>query len=231
VDAVELLRTTPYDFHPGSEGQNWGFSAESLTWLSEMIPSGGSTLETGVGDSTAVFLSRANHHIAVGPEQREADAVSQFCGEHGILRADFEFHCGRSEYVLPALELPALDLVLIDGQHAFPAPFIDWFYTAEQVKPNGLVVVDDIQIRPCKVLVDFLSAEPEWQLHDTNGRAVAFQKITNGPVTTKWWLEQPWCNEGETPSNWIDLVRAKVRARTRLRNLQQRLGRGGGSAG
>lgn len=226
MDALELLRTTPYDFHPGSEGQDWGLAAATLTWLNDLVPLGGSTLETGVGDSTAIFLSRAKHHIAIGPEQREADAVAQFCSEHGILRGEFEFHCGGSEYVLPKLELPRLDLVLIDGQHAFPAPFIDWFYTAEHLSSNGFLIVDDIEIKPCKILVDFLKAEPEWRLHDTNGRAAVFQKVTDGPVTTKWWAEQPWCLVNETPPSWVDVVRDKVRARTRLRNLRQGLGRG-----
>jgi hypothetical protein len=39
-----------------------------------------------------------------------------------------------------------LDLVLIDGDHAFPASFIDWYYTAEQVKLGGYVIVDDTNL-------------------------------------------------------------------------------------
>jgi hypothetical protein len=40
------------------------------------------------------------------------------------------FEINRSELALPALDPEPLDLVLIDGSHAFPHVFVDWMYTA-----------------------------------------------------------------------------------------------------
>jgi hypothetical protein len=51
--------------------------------------------------------------------------------------------------------LPPLDIVLIDGAHAFPFPFLDWYFTASALKAGGLLVIDDVQIATGTILADF----------------------------------------------------------------------------
>src|SRR4051812_7899693 len=134
MDPVALMRRTPHNFHPAAKGEPWALDSQTLERLAAVVPDGATTLETGVGESTVVFLAKAARHIAIGPDEREAEAIRAFFVEHGIPTENFEFHVGISERVLPVLDLPQLDVVLIDGQHAFPAPFLDWFYTADQLR-------------------------------------------------------------------------------------------------
>jgi hypothetical protein len=93
---------------------------------------------------------------------------------------------------LPGLAAEELDLVLIDGQHAFPAPFIDWYYTARRLKVSGMLLIDDIQLWTGRILTDFLSEEPEWSLiSDLSGRTAAFVKEKDYSQE-KWWGQQPY---------------------------------------
>jgi hypothetical protein len=219
VDPVELLRSNPHDFHPSSKGEPWTVGNELLRFLADNTPVGATTLETGVGDSTFVFISRSARHIAVGPAAEEAEAVVAFCQEHGIATEGFEFQCGTSDRILPNLSIPELDLVLIDGQHAFPAPFLDWYYTADRLREGGLVAIDDVWIRTGTVLKEFLLAEPEWGLVEDLGRAVVFRRLTAEPVTQKWWLQQPWCHPTKEAASPMLRLRARLHLRTRLKAL------------
>jgi hypothetical protein len=73
----------------------------------------------------------------------------------------------------------ALDLVLIDGCHGFPGPFIDWYYAASGLKAGG-------------VLCEFLRAEPDWRVeHDFVSRTAVFRKLRDGDVMREW-TEQPY---------------------------------------
>jgi predicted O-methyltransferase YrrM len=229
VDVVDLLRREPHDFHPAAKGEPWAVQDSTLRFLAGSVRPGSTTLETGVGESTVVFLSLSSRHIAVAPDTRERDAITEFCHKHQVPTTALEFLAGTSDRLLPNLAIPPLDVVLIDGQHAFPAPFLDWYYTADAVVQHGLVVIDDVPIRTGEVLRDFLEAEPEWERVADLGRAVAFRKTVSGPVTGKWWLEQPWCHpQGGGPSFW-EVLRHKIRVRSRARALVR--GRSGRSAG
>src|SRR4051812_8746123 len=110
MDPVDLMRRTPHNFHPAAKGEPWGLDSHTLDRLAALVPEGASTLETGVGESTVVFLAKASRHIVIGPDEREAAAIRAFCDEHGISTDNFEFHEGISERVLPTLELPPLDV-------------------------------------------------------------------------------------------------------------------------
>jgi hypothetical protein len=92
-----------------------------------------------------------------------------------------------SEKVLPRLECDMLDLVLIDGRHGFPAPFIDFYYVAEKLNIDGLLVVDDTWIWTGDVLKQYLLSEPEWELEaDFSPRTSIFRKLAHGSQTKEW---------------------------------------------
>ena len=65
-----------------------------------------------------------------------------------------------SEDVLPDLQLHAeLDLIIVDGNHTFPAPMVDWFYMTRHLRTGGVLVVDDVELWTGAVLADFLDGE------------------------------------------------------------------------
>jgi hypothetical protein len=124
--------------------------------------------------------------------------VRDYCQTQGLDVSNVEFHIEPSELVLPRLDLPTLDLILIDGSHAFPNVFIDYFYSTRALVVGGHLVLDDVHLWTGKVLRDFLNAEPEWKRREErDGRTVAYQKIAEAP--NRDWFEQRYVNVRSMP--------------------------------
>ncbi|MDT7542564.1 MAG: hypothetical protein QOE33_2468 [Acidobacteriota bacterium] len=193
ADIGKILAARPR-IHRTAEGQSMDMSLASdvLDFIMENIPPDASTLETGCGLSTVLFASRSAHHVVITPAREEFETVLRFCAENNIETDALDFREGASELILPSLDVKPLDLVLIDGRHGFPAPFIDWFYTAGKLKIGGLMIVDDCWLWTGKVLSDLLSEQPQWeQVRDFDGRTSAFRKLDE---RSEWgdWTDQPY---------------------------------------
>lgn len=203
------------------ENVNWGLNDEALDVLVDLVGEGQRTLETGVGHSTVVFAARGAQHTVVSPFSFEHDRVKAWCGEHGIDLSSVTFIAEPSQQALPSMAPTPLDLALIDGDHAFPAPFIDFFYTATRLVPGGLLIVDDTNVRACRVLADFLRADaPRWRLHTELWTTTVFERLEGPLVPDGGWGAQPWnatpLRDG-TPPSLLQWIRARARLRTRLR--------------
>jgi predicted O-methyltransferase YrrM len=121
--------------------------------------------------------------------------------------------------VLPSFEGPELDFVLVDGDHAFPTPFIDWYYAAERLRVGGRMMIDDIPLRTGAVLDDFLSTETtRWRAVRRLPRTVVYEKLTTTVIDFAGWMSQPWCMQ---PTSLAGRARALLRVRTRLRALRR----------
>lgn len=169
-----------------------GLQPDVLRFLETQAQAGLRTVETGSGLSTIVLAQGGAEHICVVPSRAETERIRAYCERLGIATDRLVFHTAPSEHVLPKLELGALDLVLIDGSHSFPQPFVDWLYTATALRIGGLVIVDDTHIWTGRVLRDFLRAEPEWELvEDWLGRTAAFRKTAEGDPD-RVWIDQPF---------------------------------------
>jgi predicted O-methyltransferase YrrM len=151
-------------------------SSDALLYLDRHIQQHSKTLETGVGVSTVLFASKGVEHICITPEQSEIARINNYCEQKCICMKNVRFLTGRSEYILPSLAVTELDLVLMDGRHAFSTPFIDWYYMVDKLKLGG-IVIDDTQIWTVRVLFDFILSEFEWQLDKMFGRTAAFIKV------------------------------------------------------
>jgi hypothetical protein len=215
-----------FHVHPGWTPEvavNFGLNQPALDALVDLVVEGHATLETGVGYSTVLFAARGAHHTVVSPFVVEHERVRSWCADRTVDVSQVRFVAARSQDALPGLEPTPLDLVLIDGDHAFPAPFIDFYYAAERLVPGGVLVVDDTHVRACRVLVDFLIADSErWKVHAALPTTVFFERLEGPLIPERGWMGQPW---GATPlrlgprlSGW-DRVRQSVRLRTRLRTL------------
>jgi hypothetical protein len=187
---------------PGIHGGGkitWGLSEDTLRFIDARVAEGARTLETGAGASTLLFAMKGAEHTCITPVGDEVERLKRFCEEQGVGTGRISFVVEKSQDALPRLrELRDLDLVLIDGGHGFPVPFLDWFLTAPKVKVGGLVIVDDTQLWTGETLRDFLMAEPEWRLEATFVRGAAFRKLENR--IEKEWNEQPFVFErSESP--------------------------------
>jgi predicted O-methyltransferase YrrM len=226
---LEELATSEARFHgwaPDVE-VSWGLNDSALDLLVELVTPGMRTLETGVGFSTVAFGALGAEHTVVSPAAFEHDRVRAWCGERGVDLGNVTFVAAPSQDALPAMAPTPLDLVLIDGDHAFPAPFIDFWYAGGRLVPGGLVVVDDTHLRACRVLADFLrQVEGRWRVHRELATTTVFERLDGPLVPPEGWAAQPW---GATPlpygpprSTWTK-ARDAVRLRTRLRAAAARL--------
>jgi len=224
----ELYRTQPKFHHVEGREQDWSLADDVLEWVFDHCIPGGRTLETGSGYSTIVFAVRGTEHISISPRREEHERLRTWCRDRAVSMDGVRFVAGRSEDVLPNLDLKPLDLVVIDGDHAFPAPFLDWRYAAPHLAVGGLLLVDDTDIRTGRVLTDFLAAERgRWALRARFERTAVFEKTAADVVGQGFW-EQPWCaTKVRTPRQrladirrtGIGRLRNRARLRSRLRHI------------
>lgn len=185
------LFTSPPIIHEDSSGEkvNWSLSDRSLTALDNLIQPGFITAETGCGWSTLIFADRAQEHHCFTLLPTEQERILDVAAQLEVSMANVSFHLGDSSIRLPEANLPPLNLILIDGSHAFPYPEIDWFYLMRFSHKEVIVGVDDVWIPAVTNLTRFLEAEEGWYqipagdrkqtqwfaLHDTPERASLYQ--------------------------------------------------------
>jgi Methyltransferase domain len=168
-------------------GEFWGLHWPALAWLEGELRAGMATLETGAGASTIVFAAAGAEHEAVTPVDVERERILAECERRAISTDHLTFHIGASQDVLPRLEPRPLDLVLIDGAHGFPYPILDWWFLAPRLRLGGRLVLDDCYMPPVGALVDFLRAQPEWEIAARPGRrTVVLRKLGEAQPSAEW---------------------------------------------
>jgi hypothetical protein len=188
----QLLKTKLFTERPNFHGrtsvlQNWRLADEVLDWLDVNVRHGQRTLETGCGYSTIIFALKGARHTVISPTIEEHQRIRQWCEANEIDLSNLDFKLARSEEVLPALDPEPLELVLIDGWHAFPAPCLDWFFTAKRLVVNGYVILDDTQLKAVRILRDFLETEQgRWALVARFKGTDIFRKISRDTFVGDW---------------------------------------------
>jgi predicted O-methyltransferase YrrM len=175
--------------------KNYALAGGVLDWIASHMPENARTLETGCGYSTVAFACSSAGHTVISPYAGEHRLIAEWCAGHGVGTEHVKFIAQPSREVVPQLGAGPLDMVLIDGAHEFPVPFIDWYYTAECVKKGGYVLVDDVQLPTGYILKDFLSAEEgRWVFEEQVRLTSIFRKVTEASVAYEVnFEEQPWC--------------------------------------
>lgn len=190
----EDLYADPPRVHADDSGRvhaDWALTADTLRFLQRAVRPGDQTLETGAGVSTVLFTLLGARHTAVTPEPAEASRIRQYCQRRGIPDGQLTFEIGHSQDILPRQSAEPLDLVLIDGSHAFPLPFLDWYFTAGRIVPGGLLVVDDTRLWTGRVLSDFLRAEAGWEQVTLLDNSAVFRKTQEFDPAVSW-VRQPY---------------------------------------
>jgi predicted O-methyltransferase YrrM len=196
-EILERILAERPPLHPRADGSDRciGLHSAALSHMYSQLASGNHTLETGCGLSTIVFALAGCVHQAVVPNRGHIEATVRFAEDYQVSMDQTTFVEARSEEILPGLEAPAhLDVVLIDGGHAFPIPVIDWFYTSQRLIVGGLLVIDDIQMKSISILVNYLSQQPEWENTRTIRRTAFFRKKSELEIDGAWdyWHKQPF---------------------------------------
>lgn len=184
----KLIEDKPqFHLHNGSLTNSWSVHPDTLRFIYSLLTPGATTLETGCGQTTVVFAIAGAKHTCVMPDAGEAERVQEYCAKLGLAN-NITFVIESSDVALPSDErIPSkLDFVLIDGAHAFPAPIIDWHYTARKLKIGGILAVDDYRMPSVQVLHSFLCTEDEWETVRTVRNTAFFRKLQEPKALVHW---------------------------------------------
>lgn len=197
---TEIIKTL-YKKNPKFHGRenagskSYAIKPQVLEWIINNVPKDSNTLETGCGYSTVILSSISKKHTVISPFPQEHTLIREWCNNNGVSTNHVDMIPEISQDVVPALKCENLDFILIDGDHAFPAPFIDWYYTADKLRVDGFIAIDDTHIPTGKILRDFLLKEIDrWLLVTEIGNTAVFKRISHKPVAKGvLFIEQPYC--------------------------------------
>lgn len=177
--------------HPGAPDGVWGTERSCYDFMANHVQLGSRTLETGAGLSTILFAAWGCHHVSVIPYPSEATRIEAYCAENGISTDSLSFDLRPSEVALPdRVDSGELDLLFIDGCHGFPSPIIDWFYGAGQLRREGVVVFDDVQLLQVSLLLDtFIESDDRWQKLEGTPKWRAYRRMSEGPLGEEWFAQ------------------------------------------
>jgi hypothetical protein len=80
------------------------------------------------------------------------------------------------------------------------------------LKPGGLMLLDDAQMRSVAIVAEFMAAEPGWQfVRSFSGKTLVFRKIRENVLNVAWHM-QPWTVSSyvNKPTSIIKKVRPRI---------------------
>ena len=150
--------------------------------------------ETGTGLTTLLFLSLdPSVVISISPAPELHERTRAEAAARGIDVRPARFIDDRSETALPLLALVEhveLDVAFIDGNHGWPAVFVDFCYLNRMLRPGGLMFIDDVQVYAVAQLVCLLKEQqPHYELVAAESKMATFRKGLDLPYLPDWRME------------------------------------------
>jgi len=147
--------------------------------------------ETGSGSSTLLFSHCSEQHTVFSLDHGGSVANVK---ASPMLRADHVVWVeGPTQLTLPAYRFQnKLQAALIDGPHGYPFPDLEYYYLYQQLEPEALLIIDDIQIPTIHNLFEFLKQEEMFTLDevvDTTAFFVRSNAPMFCPTEDGWWLQ------------------------------------------
>ena len=140
-----------------------------------------------MGISTLVFVLSGAEHTAVFLRPSEGDALLEYCSARNIDTSALRLLSGPSDELLPRIGFEGLlDVMWVDGSHAFPFPFFDWYYGCRSLRAGGLLVVDDTQLPAPAYLAAVLAADRRWSTVSRRKNWAAFERLTDHDLREEW---------------------------------------------
>ena len=166
-----------------------------------------SSVETGCGGSTIVLSHASDRHIAFAIEGKDRTITdlrkqSDLRSEHVI------FVEGETKDTLPGYQFEGeVDLVLLDGPHAYPLPQIEFAYLFPRIRLGGWLGLDDIQIPSVYELFRFLEQESPVVLEEVAARTAFFRRVSAAEDGPDGWALQGMNRHTILRYSWRDRLR------------------------
>jgi len=209
-ERFEAVKAKPPQVHPGAPGGVWRTEDACYEFMAQQVTGSSTTLETGLGLSTALFALLGCDHTAVFLEPDEGARFEAWASAFGISLENVKLRPGGSHLVLPMLPPATLDLVFIDGAHGYPMPQLDWLLAASRLSSGGVTVVDDLQLFAVNQLDEFLRRDPRWEELARTPKWVAYRRASSGQLAEEWTAQPFLPSKGVRQSNLRRRARSKV---------------------
>jgi hypothetical protein len=137
--------------------------------------------ETGAGASTLLFSHLSRRHTVFALDGGSGSVAN--VRRSALLRPDaVTFVEGPTQVTLPGHRFEEkLQLVLIDGPHAYPFPDLEYYYLYPHLAPGALLILDDIHIRTVHNLFRFLREDAMFRRDEVVGTTAFFTR-TEAPA-------------------------------------------------
>jgi precorrin-6B methylase 2 len=166
-----------------------------------------STAETGCGGSTIVLSHASDRHTAFAIDGKDR-TITELRKQSDLRTEKVTFVEGETKDTLPQYQFAGeLDLVLLDGPHAYPLPQIEFSYLFPWIRLGGWLVVDDIQIPSVYEMFDFLRKESSVVLEDVVVRTAFFRRAGAVEHSPDGWALQGINRHTILRYSWRDRLR------------------------
>jgi len=146
-------------------------------------------LETGAGASTLLFLTLGPASLtSIAPDDRLRQRIFEEAAARNIASAPLRFLVERSEEALPRLALDGetIDVGFIDGNHGWPAVFVDFCYINMMLRRGGVLFVDDLQLHSVAQLFLLLRQQEQFEFNRLDGKLAMFTKLSDERFLPDW---------------------------------------------
>lgn len=146
-------------------------------------------LETGAGATTLLFLLLAPATVtSIAPDDELRSRLFAEAAQRDISTEPLRFILDQSEWALPKLAEvgETIDVGLIDGNHGWPAVFVDFCYINVMLRNGGLLFIDDVHLHSVGQLFLLLRQQPEYELVALEHKFATFRKVSDSTFLPEW---------------------------------------------
>jgi hypothetical protein len=151
------------------------------------------SVETGTGRTTLIFSQHSADHLVFTHGDDKGNSLlrvreSPLCAP-GVVR----FELGATQRTVLSHEFSeVLDVVYLDGPHAYPFPELEYWATYPHLRTGGLLIIDDLQMPTIANMWSFLKADAMYEVVDVVDNT-GFLRRTSAPTLDPYgdgWQQQ-----------------------------------------
>jgi hypothetical protein len=139
------------------------------------------SMETGCGKSS-LLLSHLSKNHKIFTISGANDSLTKVLESPLLNRTAIEVIDGPSQITLPSYKFEhKIQVALLDGPHAYPAPDLEYYYVYPHLDGGGLLIVDDIHIPSVFNMFEVIAFDKMFELIEVV-EATAFFRRTDSPT-------------------------------------------------